>query len=155
MSIDEYTDALTESVTEVFEEMAFAEVEKIEKIDTLPEVNSEDFFALIELKNPVSGFLKIIIGEKYAVALVESMLGEKLESSYTLINDSIAELTNTIGGSFLRILTKNNGDCQLGIPSSGKIADNQSILNHNDKSVNMVYVIEENEIYVSFKTVLN
>ncbi len=145
---DQLVNALSEAVVETFEEMAFAEVEKCEKIDSFPQFSNKDFLATIELKSPRIGAIYIVIGEKFAYELAESLLGEDSHKiADSIVTDSIAEIANTIGGSYLRSITQENHKYELGIPVSCRITDMKSVFNEKS-AINMVFDIEENKIYI-------
>jgi CheY-specific phosphatase CheX len=140
--------SLSEAVAETFEEMAFAEVERYEKIDSFPQFSKKDFLATIELKNPGIGMLHIVIGENYAYELTKSLLGEdSQEIADPLVIDSLAEIANTIGGSYLRFITQDNQSYELGIPVSCRITDMEPVYNEKT-ALNMAFDIEDNKIYV-------
>lgn len=103
---------------------------------------------LLKLKNPANGALHIVIGENLSFELTKSLSGEdRQEIADSLVRDSIAEIANIIGGSYLRFITLENHKYELGIPVSRRIADKKSEFNEKS-AIYMAFDIEGNKIYV-------
>ncbi len=147
---NEIINALEISVSEAFEEMAFAEVDKVEVLSSPPTFSSQDIFASIELRNPVGGWLHMVIQKEYAYELTMLVIDQP-DDLQSLVADSMAEMMNTIAGSMMRRLASNM-DYELGLPVSGEVSESRDDLRScHSSSLLLSIEFEEQKLYFVFK----
>ncbi len=121
------------AVAITLEDMAFEQVDIIddqEEIknfetttpdDTPPDTAKNEFiWAKIDLNEPLSGNLTIIMEQAYARLICEALFGFGEEDpTEDIIRDASAEMLNTIGGCFMKELIPPNQEYRIGFPETG------------------------------------
>jgi len=147
---NEIINALENSVSEAFEEMAFAELDNVKALSSPPTFSSQDIFVSIELRSPVDGWLHMVIQKEYAYDLTMLAIDQPADSEL-LVGDSIAEMLNTIAGGMMRRLA-NNMDFEFGLPVFGEVSESPDDLRtSHSSSLLLSFEFGEQKVYVAFK----
>ncbi len=95
----------------------------------------------IELKSTKNSFnLNFYFSESQAITMTENFLGQSDDISSDLIDETLKETANVIGGNFLNIFKKNYS---LGIPEILDCEDIKSLRNQYDDGNGILLKIEE------------
>lgn len=114
-------DALFEATSETLENMAFMEVVPLKERREEAKIYSQ-----MDVQAPAAGTLTLVTTPKLASEIVEGVLGlEDGAPTEEMMFDMVAELINTIGGRFMRILTPENESFSIGLPHTFKSANHQ------------------------------
>ncbi|HED09498.1 MAG TPA: chemotaxis protein CheX [Caldithrix abyssi] len=115
-NIDAVGEELTDAVTEAFENMAFAEVESCEDVETLPS-GIDAYCVTVDTLNPFKSKVAIIIDREASEELVMDMYGGDIEDvNEEIMNDALAEIGNTVVGRFLSRVVDEGQEFSLGFP---------------------------------------
>jgi len=110
--------AIIASVSEIFEAMVFAMVAPAEY--SLVEKPAEEKLmrTSISVKTPITGQLHLQVPEKFAVHITKDIFGwmEEEDPPEKMVQDTLAELINTIIGRLMAKLIPENETFELGLP---------------------------------------
>ena len=112
--------SLGSAIDKTMEEMTFEEVE-IEKVPKTPSAMLNDsLWAALPIKRPLAGKLVLDTSQVYARKLAEGVYGDPGEEfSDDIVRDVLAEILNTVAGSFIKELVPQDQEFELGLPTTG------------------------------------
>ncbi|MEJ2635077.1 MAG: chemotaxis protein CheX [Calditrichia bacterium] len=146
--IQEMKIPLQEAVTEVFEGMAFAEVEKCEEIDKLPDLTSNDYYATLSITQPFSAGLNLVVDQNFLEEILQTTIDANSPSDFEkMAKDLISESANTIAGCFLNKYLPPEQEFEIGIPASGKMSEKPVLTTGGKKEVIFSFTVEFKTIY--------
>jgi len=118
------TDALIDSVREVFKTMTSTEIKKVEKVTAIEFFQNLHISSMIGLAgNGDSGLITIHCSNECASKITNKMLGLDDDPDLESIIDAMGEIANMVGGSFKnKIIGRGPDELKLSLPSvvSGK-----------------------------------
>ncbi len=121
MKREELRSALFQSVQDTLETMAFAEVRPYdESIDSMID-NDVDFLwgkVNIESVHEMNA-VEFCLPEEFAKEMADTMYAGMIEVEQKAVMDTVAELTNTLAGSFFLGFGERAGKFVLSVPESG------------------------------------
>ncbi|MFZ0389698.1 MAG: chemotaxis protein CheX [Calditrichia bacterium] len=142
-------DALTRTISEVFESIAFAEVEKVSRMQRLPELSHNEFYAVIRIHEPIRGSFGLILSRN----ILEEILSTTVDGSTNgdgLLGDLMAELANTAAGCFMsRLLSEK--EFEIGLPEHGNSGATPFPLNTDEEDIILQLEIEAKQGWCLFK----
>lgn len=109
---------LTNSLAEVLENMAFMDAEPAETPYGRP---SRECWTTLLLHDPVQGEFRMQMSQQMLMNISESiygLLGEKMTAQ--VLEDTLAEMINTVAGHFLNKVLPEEQIYQLGLPELGR-----------------------------------
>lgn len=96
--------------------------------------NPGDITALIGLSGPVRGNVALTFPVETVLAIINRMLGSKIQVVDELVTDSVAELVNMVAGGAKKKLSSDNGPpIDLGLPTV--LSGNEYVVQHPSKSI--------------------
>ncbi len=121
MNKDELSAALFQSVQDTLETMAFAEVRPFD--ETIDEIVDGDVTFLwgkvhIDSIHEMSS-VEFCLPNEFAKEMADTMYAGMIEIEQKAVMDTVAELTNTLAGSFLLSFGEKAGKFVLSVPESG------------------------------------
>jgi CheY-specific phosphatase CheX len=113
--------AVTTAVCATMEGMAFEQMESIEGAPDQLESEDKNLWVSLEIVNPCRGQVIIELPWVYADLVARAMYGEiDGDIPEEVIQDTLAELSNTLAGRFMLELLGPDLDYGLGFPITGK-----------------------------------
>jgi chemotaxis protein CheY-P-specific phosphatase CheC len=124
LSTANVTDAMIESVTEVFENMAFMEALAGET-ENAPGSDEPVFYTRLPIYKPSPAMVGLVIPQTLALNLASSMMMREfnMEEDEFEIMDVLSEVANTLGGSLLTHMLPELDSFELGLPECRVIKD--------------------------------
>lgn len=132
---EELKEIIVEATTEVFEQMAFVDVEEdnfeeeagSEAAEKPNEDSGVQIMSTLGFSGRYSGTVSVAYSQKLAKILAANILGVDVEEVKIPedVIDSVREVTNMIGGSVLTRLTEQGDPVDLTVPKVGMV-DNES-----------------------------
>jgi len=153
---EELKEIIVEATTEVFEQMAFVDVEEDdfeEEAGSETEKQNEDscvqIMSTLGFSGRYSGTVSVAYSQKLAKILAANILGidvEEVKIPEDVI-DSVREVTNMIGGSVLTRLTEEGDPVDLTVPKVGMVDSESDFI--EDESAVVIRFDAEGERVVS------
>ena len=132
---------LAESVSSVFADMAFIDVQEVFDEDSLPTVSSEERCVTIDVLSPLSCRIELLINQALRYKIVENLFGAAPDSVQKKNGeDSLLEMLNIITGFFLSAYFGSGTEIQLELPQYQYFSEPSQGL-----SVAKVLMLAENE----------
>ena len=153
---EELKKIIVEATTEVFEQMAFVDVEEDdfeEEAGSEPEKQNEDscvqIMSTLGFSGRYSGTVSVAYSQKLAKILAANILGVDVEEVKIPedVIDSVREVTNMIGGSVLTRLTEEGEPVDLTVPKVGMVDSESDFI--EDESAIVIRFDAEGERVVS------
>ena len=112
--------SLGSAIAKTMEEMTFEEVE-IDEVPKIPSaIQNDSLWAALPIKRPLAGKLVLDTSQIYARKLAEGIFGGPgKEFSDDIVRDVLAEILNTVAGSFINELVPKDQEFELGLPTTG------------------------------------
>ena len=112
--------SLGSAIAKTMEEMTFEEVEIDEAPQTTLAMRNDSLWAALPIKRPLVGELVLNTSQIYARKLAEDVYGGPgKEFSENVVRDVLAEILNTVAGSFIKKVVPQDQQFELGLPTTG------------------------------------
>lgn len=124
LSTANVSEAMNESVSEVFENMAFMEALPGEQ-EHAPDSSEPVFYTRLPIYKPSPALVGLVIPQSLALNLAGSMMMREvnMEEDEFEIMDVLSELANTLAGSLLTHMLPDLDSFELGLPECRVISD--------------------------------
>jgi len=124
MKTTDVTEAMNESVAEVFENMAFLEAMPGAQ-ENAPKSGEPVFFTRLPIYKPSPAMVGLVIPQGLALELAGAMMMREfnMEEDEFEIMDVLSEVSNTLAGSLLTHLLPELDAFELGLPECRVISD--------------------------------
>ncbi len=142
------------AVSETFGGMAFAELDRIEVLTSLPTFSDMNYFASIELKSPLCGWIHMIVKDVYAFEYVSAMPSVHPNDVHSFAKDFVEEMINTTAGFFMRELHPGSF-YELGLPICYMVSENRNPVSLSPSSLVLSFEFEDKKIYFAFTPAKN
>ncbi len=115
-------DNMHNSLIEIMETMAFMEAEPVDCPDSASALESADErWVTLLIHNPVQGEFRLQMSQRMLESIAESIYGlSGDELNEQLLDDTLAEMINTVVGHFLNKALPQEETYQLGLPEMGR-----------------------------------
>jgi CheY-specific phosphatase CheX len=124
--IDLLRSSLSSAITKTLEDMTFDEVEIDDEPSIVDTSFSDHFWAMLPLESPLSAELVLDASPIYARQLADDIYGgTEAEFSDKTVRDVLAEVLNTVAGSFIKELVPDDQVFEIGLPTTGIGTKNQ------------------------------
>jgi hypothetical protein len=135
------------AVGESLEGMAFMEFDASELLNKIPAHFHPSCCAQIHLLDPLDAQLILMGKRRFVKETVESIIGDELtDNEETLMNDTMGEIVNTIGGRFLALITPAGNEFKMGLPKIQLINSINDFPAVSEKSFIYSFKFMENEL---------
>jgi CheY-specific phosphatase CheX len=139
--------SLKKSLSEVFENMAFTEIETFDQISTPPPVTSRSFAGWLSIEAPLKADFGLIIPERFLFNILQSTLDEsQLKDWQKMEGDLISEYCNTIAGDFMKNLLPPDKDFDLSLPNY-KRGESPAYFYEKREMITLALTVESDKIY--------
>lgn len=152
MDREEYKQLLKSTIIDVLSEMAFIQVEEVESdipLSSAYDKVDNPLYAYIKVKSHCSLFILIsskTIIEEVARNIFALDFDEVIEEN--LLNDTLAEMLNTISGKFMKEITPEDQIYELGLPVIGKYENTNCLCDH---MINFLFeTLDGNKIFILY-----
>lgn len=118
--LDQISDELTEAISESFENLFFADIERCVSVN---EIDTEEDSLLVSVDTiaPFKGKVGLIIDKETSEEIVMEMVGGDFDLiNKDMIADALSEIGNTIVGRFLSKIVPEDEEFSLGFPECTK-----------------------------------
>jgi len=142
--------ALENAVRNSFENALFVDFDKAQEIKT-PAFNSTDQVTVIEMRQPFDGSLYLVISYELASEILKSMQGTGSIPLELLVDETMAEICNTVAGRFMAEIVPSDQEFNFSLPICTKVAIEKSIHNKKKNSFTLEFTHKDKPFYCMFK----
>ena len=144
--------ALSSAVAETFEGMAFSELEETEVLNEIPLTDKEYSFSRLAALEPFEGQIGLFVPNAYLQEILETTIDPETEVDMEKMRDDlVAEILNTIAGSFMSKLLPDSQEFKIGLPSkTHDYPENKVKMKENDLGLKLMIEFHEVYCYLEF-----
>ena len=116
-----FKEELTSAISKTMENMTFEDVTFIDDQEAVEPVSKNKYWAILPVKEPFQGELVLEVPKECGRNLALEAFGEiDVTPDDEVVEDIVAEMLNTLTGSFLKVLVSKDEIFHLGLPQKGQ-----------------------------------